>query len=250
MGLNDKPGVISAIGNVGNAVKQGATNEVKKTVKNTLEQLDLGGAKENKEKLVETGAPVGPTPDELKKQSQEAVNWLYGTSSTESVTPPPAPKVEGQADLKQQLGIELKNPNTANAAEQFGIKNPSAGSGQETANPLEQIGLGKSTQTTASATEQLNFSPSPALTPEEAQKQQQLKSQLHNEYYQRLTNPQKAPDTQERQKEAQEEQETAQQRMDRLHQEDLQKKKEDDEKKQPIAVDQAQNAEKNRGAMG
>jgi predicted transcriptional regulator len=245
--LSDKPGVLGVVGSLGNAVKQGATNEVKKTVKNTLEQLDLGGAKENKEKLVETGAPVGPTPDELKKQSQEAVNWLYGTSSTESVTPPPAPKVEGQADLKQQLGIELKNPNTANAAEQFGIKKDQP---HTTANPLEQVGLGQSNQVTASATEQLNFNPAPALTPEEAQKQQQLKSQLHNEYYQRLTNPQKAPDTQERQKEAQEEQETAQQRMDRLHQEDLQKKKEDDEKKQPIAVDQAQNAEKNRGAMG
>jgi uncharacterized membrane protein YcgQ (UPF0703/DUF1980 family) len=89
------------------------------------------------------------------------------------------------------------------------------------------------------------------LTPQQQQSQAQVSGQLHNEYYQKITTPQSLQsDTEERKEEAMEETETTAQRMDRLHREDEENKAKEDEKKQPIAVDQAQNAEKNRGSMG
>jgi hypothetical protein len=161
-------------------------------------------------------------------------NWLYGTSSNESTPPTPTPSVpkpEGLADLKQQLGLEQKVATTANV--------------------VEQLGVSQNTAPTASLTEQLNFGQNPTLTAEQQAKQKQLQQQLHGAYYQQLVNPQpQQSDTEERIKEKQEEQETQQQRMDRLEQEDLQKKQKEEEKKQPVAVDQAQNMEKHRGSMG
>lgn len=245
MGLSDKPGVLGAVGSLGNVVKQSATNEVKRTVKNAIEQLDITGNKENKEKLAETSPGASYlTQEKLKKESQETVDWLYGTSSSEST---PTPVVEKSVDAKP-----------ANIAQQVGIKKEV--NTNVVANPLEQIGGGQSAQNNASIMEQLGMSGSSNLTPEEQAKLQQMKSRLHQDYYARirqdyhqsLQNPQKQSDTEERQKEAMEEQETQQQRMERLMQEDLQKRQEEEEKKKAVdqSVEMAQNTEKHRGASG
>lgn len=94
--LSDKPGVIGAIGTLGQAATQSVKQEVKKTIENSAEQL---GMKERKE-----GAPDAAAlaqQEALKKQqSQEAVSWLYGTSSSENVpqTPKNARKKTGECD--------------------------------------------------------------------------------------------------------------------------------------------------------
>lgn len=234
MALSDKPGVLGSIGTLGTAVKQATTQEVKRTIENSAEQL---GMKEKKE-----GAPATPdmaaAQEAAKKQSQEVANWLYGGSSETSPAPTaPEKKPEAAiADIKAQLGLETKPTNTANA--------------------VEQLGLGTDTKPTASVTQQLGIDSSKPLTPA----QQQLQNRLHQNYYapinqdyhQKLNNPQLQSDTEERQKEAQEEQETPQQRMERQMQEDLIKKKEEEEKKKQIdpAVDMTHNMERNRGSSG
>lgn len=218
MSLSDqKTGVLGTIGNLGEQVKSGAVSEVKKVVQNTVEQL--GVQKEKKEGVADMSA----SPEMVAQQEQDKkamLDALYGPSK-------PVEKGK-EADLKTQLGFGEKQTTTAN--------------------PLEQIGMGKSSIPTASVSENLN--PQPVKTPEEEQKLTELKGQLHNEYYQKLTTPQTAPETEERMDEAREEQENAQQRMDRLRQEDLQEQQEKKEKQQPLDVVNAQNMEKNRGSSG
>ncbi len=234
---DNKPGVIGAIGNLGQSVKQATVTEVKKTVENTVEQL---GVKERKEGAPDAAA-VAQAEAMRKQQSKDVANWLYGTSEETPSTPlTPAPveqKSDAKAvDVKTQLGFGEKPQNTANVTEQLGFKTETPNT--TTVNPLEQI------------TDQLNFNPAPTKTPEEQQKAAQLRQQLHSQYYQRLTTPQKPAETEERMKEAQEEQETKEQRMERLKNEDLQEEQKKKEKQQPLAVDQAQNMEKNRGSSG
>jgi hypothetical protein len=234
---DQKPGVIGAIGTVGQAVTQGVQKEVKKTVKNSLEQLT---GKERKEMAPGATAIEAAQAEAAKKQhSQDVTNWLYGPSAETPPVPAQAEqKPEGKAiDIKTQLGFGEKPQQAENLAGQLGLKTEPH-TNNVPINPLEQVSA------------QININPTPPKTPEEQQKAAQLKQQLHNEYYQRLTTPQKPPETEERMEEAREKQETAAQRMERLEQEDLQKKQEEAEKKKPISVDQAQNMEKHRGSSG
>lgn len=232
--LSDKPGIVGTIGTIGQAATTSVKNEVKRTIENSAEQL---GMKEKKE-----GAPSAPDAATIqaqeaarKQQSQDVANWLYGTTPEAPPAPAiPEKKPEAQiADIKAQLGLEQKPVNTANVVEQLGMApDPNA-------------------KPTATLTDQLNFMPSPTLTPEEQQKKQKLTQELHNDYYQRLITPPKAPETEERMKEAQEKQETPQERMERQMQEDLKKKQEEAAKKQlDPGVEMAHNMEKNRGSSG
>jgi hypothetical protein len=234
---DQKPGVIGAVSTIGQTVAQGVKKEIKTVAKNSLEQLT---GKERKEMAPEAATIQAAQAEAAKKQhSQDVANWLYGPPTETPPLPVQAePKSEGKAfDVKTQLGFGEKPQHAENLVGQLGLKTAPHNT-SETINPLEQIST------------QININPTPPKTPEEQQKTAQLKQQLHNEYYQRLTTPQKPPETEERMEEAREKQETAAQRMERLEQEDLQKKQEEAEKKKPIAVDQAQNMEKHRGSSG
>lgn len=162
MALSDnKPGVMGAIGNIGQVVKQGTVAEVKKTVENTVEQLS---GKEKKETALNK-----PTQEAREKENKAMLEAMYGPST-------------------------------------------------------------------------------PAKTPEEQQQMVQLKNQLHGEYYQTLTQPQKPADTEQRQKEEQEEHENTADRMARLEREDQIEDQKKQEKQQPINTEP--NIEKNRGSSG
>ena len=210
---------LGVVGTLGSAVKQGTVAEVKKIVENTVEQLS---GKEKKET-----APNQPTQEAREKDNKAMLEAMYGPSKPAETAPVPKP-AEKAVDLKTQLGFGEK-PNT-------------------TVNPLEQIGMGQSSAPTASVSEQLNLNPAPVKTPEEQQQMAQLKNQLHSEYYQKFTTPQKPADTEERQKEEQEAHENAADRMTRLEREDQIEEQKKKEKQQPINTEP--NIEKNRGSSG
>jgi len=238
---DQKPGVMGAISNIGQTAKQAVVSDVKKTIENSIEQIS---GKEKAEQAQASSEAAVAAQTAKEKENQAFIEAMYGPSK---------PLDEGQGsrgkgkavDLKTQLGFGGKPDTSGTLGQQLGVSIEGA---QNSANPLEQIGMGKSNTTSATASEQLNFTPAPPKTPEQQQQIATMKNQLQSEYYQKLTTPQTAPDTEERLKEKQEEQENAADRMARLgHEDDIedQKKK---EKQQPLSEEP--NIEKNRGSSG